>query len=81
MNPFAIGIEVERKYVELLIQEFKVNNGLHYQCTAGTSIVFWIEKDQQGSWRQLDGTINPLTSIIGSKIDQYKDKHPLSKPV
>jgi hypothetical protein len=74
MRPFAIGIQVEDKYVELLVQEFELENNLHYQCTVGNSIVFWIERDLKGSWRQLDGTINPLTSIIGQKIDQYKQR-------
>jgi len=74
MKPFAVGIKVEDKYVELLIQEFELEHGLHYQCTVGNSIVFWIEKDANGKWRQLDGTINPLTSVIGDKIDQYKQR-------
>ena len=74
MKPFAVGIKVEDKYVELLIQEFELEHGLHYQCTVGTSIVFWMEKDSEGKWRQLDGTINPLTSIIGEKIDQYRKR-------
>jgi hypothetical protein len=76
MKPFAIGINVESKYVELLIQEFTLENALHYQCTVGTSIIFWIERDGQGSWRQLDGTVNALTSVIGEKIEQYKTRHP-----
>lgn len=74
MNPFAVGIKVEDKYVELLVQEFELEHGLHYQCTVGNSIVFWIEKANNGQWRQLDGTINPLTSVIGDKIDQYKQR-------
>lgn len=75
MRPFAIGINVENKYVELLIQEFKVDNELHYQCTVGNSVVFWIEKDMKGNWRQLDGTSNSLTTVIGEKIDQYRHHH------
>jgi hypothetical protein len=74
MKPFAVGIKVENKYVELLIQEFQLEHGLHYQCTVGNSIVFWIEKGPNGSWRQPDGTVNPLTSVIGEKIDQYKKR-------
>ncbi|HEX2682336.1 MAG TPA: hypothetical protein VHL77_00290 [Ferruginibacter sp.] len=72
MKPFAVGITVEDRYVELLIQEFELEHGLHYQCTVGNSIVFWIERGPSGAWRQLDGTINPLTSVIGEKIDQYR---------
>jgi len=75
MKPFAIGIQVEDKYVELLIQEFSLDHELHYQCTVGTSIVFWIERDPRGNWRQLDGTFNALTSIIGEKIEQYKQRY------
>ena len=71
MRPFAIGIQVESNYVELLVQEFKIDGGLHYQCTVGSSIVFWIERDPSGRWMQLDGTVNPLTSIIGEKIEQH----------
>lgn len=71
MKPFAIGIQVESRYVELLVQEFRVDAVLHYQCTVGNSIVFWIERDPSGRWMQLDGTINPLTSIIGEKIEQH----------
>ena len=74
MKPFAVGIKVEDKYVELLVQEFELEHNLHYQCTVGNSIVFWLEKDSNGDWRQLDGTSNPLTSIIGEKIDQYKQR-------
>jgi hypothetical protein len=74
MRPFAVGIQVEDKYVELLIQEFNKDHTLHYQCTVGSSIVFWIERDPNGRWRQLDGTLNPLTSIIGKKIEQYKER-------
>lgn len=75
MKPFAVGIQVENSYVELLVQEFEVDHTLHYQCTVGTSIIFWIERDSRGRWRQLDGTVNPLTNIIGEKIDQYKQKN------
>lgn len=75
MRPFAIGIQVESRYVELLVQEFQLDHDLHYQCTVGNSIVFWIERDTAGNWRQLDGTSNSLTSVIGEKIDQFKQRH------
>lgn len=74
MKPFAVGIQVENRYVELLIQEFNIDHALHYQCTVGNSIIFWIERTPDGRWRQLDGTVNPLTTIIGEKIEQYKER-------
>ncbi len=74
MKPFSIGVKIEDKYMEILVQEFTVNSSKHFQCTVGNSIIFWVEQDQSGKWIQIDGTTCVLVRTIGEKIQQFKER-------
>ena len=74
MKPFSIGLSIEEKYMEILVQEFPINESLHFQCTVGNSIIFWVERNQEGKWIQTDGTTCVLVQTIGEKIQQFKGR-------
>ena len=74
MRPFSLGIKIENQYVEILVQEFSLDHSLHYQCTVGNSIIFWIAETKAGEWMQLDGTDCVLAQTIGEKIQQFRTR-------
>jgi hypothetical protein len=74
MKPFSIGLSIEEKYMEILVQEFDINQSPRFQCTVGNSIIFWVERNQEGKWRQTDGSTSVLVQTIGEKIQQFKGR-------
>jgi len=74
MRPFSVGIKIEDQYMEVLVQEFGMNQSQRFQCTVGNSLIFWLGKNPDGNWIQIDGTACVLARIIGEKIQQFKEK-------
>ena len=75
MKPFSIGLKIENRYMEVLVQEFEVNQSKHFQCTVGNSIIFWVGQNPDGKWIQIDGTTCVLAQTIGEKIQQFRKRN------